>query len=79
MFDGDNNQKTLTAEEYLEIIIAKNPAIGRPDEETVTLKARGVRALIRQAHAKGEEHGRRLQKEAGNDTDIFNCFFRRQC
>lgn len=45
----------MTAEEYLSALIAKNPALGKPDDEPVTLKARGLRAIIRQAHAKGVE------------------------
>lgn len=36
----------MTADEYLNAVIAKNPALGKPDEEKVTLTCRGLRALI---------------------------------
>ncbi len=62
----------MTAEEYLAAITAKNPALARPDNETITLTARGLRALIRQAHAKGEEHGSRNQ--SNNSSGSCNPF-----
>lgn len=52
----------MTADEYLQLIISKNPAIGKPDEEVIKLKARGIRALIRQAHEKGFERGREFEQ-----------------
>jgi len=68
----------MTAEEYLNAVIAKNPALGKPDDEKVTLTCRGIRALIRQAFAMGEQRGAELRKaeeklnRAAND--IFNPF-----
>ena len=67
--------ETLNAEEYLAAIIAKNPAIGRADDETITLKARGLRSLIQRAHQKGEEHGRRLQKIQDRNCDFLSGIF----
>lgn len=69
----------MTEEEYLNAIIKKNPAIGRPDAETVTLTARGMRAVIRQAFTKGFEHGREIEKTMqnlrNNRSDPFSGFF----
>ena len=67
----------MTSEEYLAAIIAKNPAIGKPDAETITLTARGLRALIRQAHEKGEEHGRAQEQKSQLSKDLFSELFRR--
>ena len=68
----------MTADEYLNAVIAKNPALGKPDEEKVTLTCRGLRALIRQAHEMGVEHGiavtRKVNSTFGNSNDIFNPF-----
>ena len=47
----------MTAEEYWNALVAKNPALDKRDDETITLKVRGLRAMIKQAHAKGEEAG----------------------
>ncbi len=66
----------MTAEEYLAAITAKNPALARPDNETITLTARGLRALIRQAHAKGEEHGSCNQSnDSFGSYDPFSSIF----
>lgn len=65
----------MTAEEYLAAIIAKNPAIGRADDEKITLTACGLRALIRQAYAKGEEHGRTEQMKKDRNMDFFSGIF----
>ena len=57
----------MNADEYLKAIIAKNPALGKPDEEKVTLTCRGLRALIRQAHEMGVKQGIAVcQKNIGN-------------
>ena len=59
----------MTAQQYIDALIARNPAIGRPDDETVTLTARGLRAIIRQAHEKGVEHGREVSEKF---HDVFS-------
>ena len=68
----------MTAEEYLKAVIERNPALGKPDDEKVTLTCRGIRALIRQAFAMGEQRGAELRKaeEKLNRAakDIFNPF-----
>jgi len=43
----------MTAEKYIERLIEKNPAIGRPDDEKITLTCRGLRNIIKQAHKIG--------------------------
>ena len=53
----------MTVEEYLQAIIAKNPALGKPDDEKVTLTCRGLRALIRQAYEKGFEQHKLLSEK----------------
>lgn len=63
----------MTAQEYIDALIAKNPAIGRADNETVTLTARGLRAIIRQAHEKGVDHGRDVAEKC---HDIFGRIWR---
>ncbi len=70
-----NNEKTLTFEEYWKAIAAKNPGLDKPDEEVVKLKARGLRALMRQAHEEGEKHGRTLQTAISQNADMFNTIF----
>ena len=52
----------MTAEEYLKAVIERNPALGKPDDEKITLTARGIRNLIKQAHAMGEQHEHKLQE-----------------
>ena len=68
----------MNDEEYLNAVIAKNPALGKPNDEKVTLTCRGIRALIIQAFAMGEQHGAELRKaeEKLNRAakDIFNPF-----
>jgi len=76
------SEKTLNEDEYLQLVISKNPAIGKPDEEVIKLKARGIRALIRQAHQKGVERGREfeqnlaeLRKKNPNAEKMFSEIF----
>lgn len=52
----------MTAEEYLKAVIERNPALGKPDDEKITLTARGIRNLIKQAHAMGVQHEHKLQE-----------------
>lgn len=69
----------MNADEYLKAIIAKNPALGKPDEEKVTLTCRGLRALIRQAHEMGVKQGiavtRKVNSAFGKSNDIFGDVF----
>ena len=48
----------MTAEQYLKAVIERNPALGKPDDEKITLTARGIRNLIKQAHAMGVQQGK---------------------
>lgn len=73
----------MTEQEYLDAVIAKNPAIGRPDDQTVTLTARGLRALIRQSFQRGYFQGRENQrfleeqaKKLSSKNNIFERFFK---
>lgn len=43
----------MTKEEYIKAMIARNPALGKADEETVKLTCRGIRALVGQAYDMG--------------------------
>ena len=43
-----------TFEEYWEALVKKNPAFGRAEAEHVTLTARGLKAVVKQAWEKGE-------------------------
>ena len=68
----------MTVEEYLQAIIAKNPALGKPDDEKVTLTCRGIRALIRQSFDKGMEHQKLLSEKIGGlvgegSSNPFGC------
>ena len=69
----------MTADEYLNAVISKNPALGKPDEEKVTLTCRGLRALIRQAHEMGVKQGiavsQKVNSAFGNSHDIFGDAF----
>ena len=69
----------MTADEYLNAVIAKNPALGKPDEEKVTLTCRGLRALIRQAHEMGFKQGiavsQKVNSAFGKSNDIFGDVF----
>lgn len=47
----------MTAEQYLKAVIERNPSLGKPDDEKITLTARGIRNLIKQAHAMGVQQG----------------------
>lgn len=58
----------MTIEEYLNAIIARNPALGKPDDEKVTLTCRGLRALVRQAYDKGFEQHKLLSEKI---DDLF--------
>ena len=69
----------MTVDEYLQAVITKNPALGKPDDERVTLTCRGLRALIRQAYEIGEQHGHEMKKGEEKlfrnmNSDPFNPF-----
>lgn len=68
----------MNAEKYLELLIQKNPAIGKPDDEKITLTCRGLRNIIKQAHKIGyddhketEELMRRLFRVPNNNHFPF--------
>jgi hypothetical protein len=46
----------MSGEEYLKALIERNPAIGKPDEEKITLTCRGLRKIVLQAHETGYQH-----------------------
>lgn len=52
----------MNAEKYLELLIQKNPAIGKPDDEKITLTCRGLRNIIKQAHEVGYKHNDEVQE-----------------
>ena len=52
----------MNAEKYLELLIQKNPAIGKPDDEKITLTCRGLRNIIKQAHEVGWQHHKQVEE-----------------
>ena len=60
----------MNADEYLNRLIEKNPAIGKPDDEHITLTCRGLRNIIRQAHKIGYE-------DCKETEELMRQFFRR--
>ena len=55
----------MSAEEYIKALIVKNPAIGKPDDEKITLTCRGLRNIIKQAHETGWQHHKEIQEKIG--------------
>ena len=45
----------MTEDQFMQAVLARNPGLDKPDEEVVKLKARGLKALLRQAIQKGYE------------------------
>jgi len=48
----------MTEDEYLAALLKRNPALDKPDDETITLRVRGLKAIVRQAFQKGKEAGK---------------------
>ena len=71
----------MTAREYWNAIVARNPKLA--EEETVTIKVSGIRAMVEQAHQKGCEHrsaelGKKIEGTLHRDRggqDIFSSIF----
>jgi len=55
----------MSGEEYLKALIDRNPAIGKPDEEKITLTCRGLRKIVLQAHETGYQHCIKVQETMG--------------
>ena len=55
----------MTADEYIKALIERNPAIGKPDDEKITLTCRDLRAIIRQAYDKGFEQHQQVSEKIG--------------
>lgn len=60
----------MTATEYWSALVARNPKL--KNNETVTIRVAGIRAMVEQSHAKGMEHAR---KEQHHFNDIFEKIF----
>jgi hypothetical protein len=58
-----------TFEEYWGALVKKNPAFGRAEDERVTLTARGLKAVVKQAWEKGEMCMAQKTAKAFSDTD----------
>lgn len=58
-----------TFEEYWEALVKKNPAFGRAEGEHVTLTARGLKAVVKQAWDKGEMSMAQKTAKAFSDED----------
>ena len=52
----------MNADQYIEKLVEKNPAIGRPDDERITLTCRGLRNIIKQAHKVGYDDYKETQE-----------------
>jgi len=70
----------MTAREYWNAIVARNPKLA--EQETVTIKVSGIRAMVEQAHQKGYEHhvvqGKKIEDTLHRDRggqDIFSSIF----
>lgn len=61
-----------TFEEYWEALVQKNPAFGRAEGEHVTLTARGLKAVVKQAWEKGEISMAQRTAKAFSDADRRN-------
>lgn len=59
----------MTAEEYFQALLQRNPAIAA--SETVKVPSRAIRAIVFQAHAEGVKEGR---KAAGQSTGLDAIF-----
>lgn len=73
----------MEVEEYIRLLMEKNPALNKADDEVVSLKARGLRAIIRQAYQKGFEAATPNpypppaggSSNSGSGADLFNQLF----
>lgn len=70
----------MTAREYWNAIVARNPKLA--EQETVTIKVSGIRAMVEQAYQKGYEHciaqGKKMEDALHRDRggkDIFSSIF----
>lgn len=45
----------MTEDEYLDALLKRNPALDKDDDEPVTIRVRGLKAIVRQAFRKGQE------------------------
>jgi len=45
----------MNEDEYLKALLQRNPGLNKGDDDTVTLRVRGLKAIIRQAFQKGRE------------------------
>ena len=61
----------MKKDEYIQALIAKNPALGKPDEEKVTLTCRGIRAIINQAYDMGFQEAQEKAKTEKKVDDLF--------
>lgn len=43
----------MNADKYWQKLVEKNPALGKADDEKVTLTVRGLRNVVKQAHETG--------------------------
>jgi len=58
----------MNEDEYLEALLRRNPGLNKSDDDTVTLRVRGLKAIIRQAFQKGRESGIESQQEYEGTT-----------
>lgn len=59
----------MTEDQFMQAVLARNPGLDKPDEEVVKLKARGLKALLRQAFQKGyEDASEKLAKVCAAST-----------
>lgn len=45
----------MTEDQFMQAVLARNPGLDKDDDEVIKLKARGLKALLRQAFQKGYE------------------------
>ena len=70
----------MTEDEYLDALLKRNPALDKDDDEPVTLRVRGLKAIVRQAFRKGQEAAasqreRPRSQNSGAGFDVFGQIF----
>lgn len=59
----------MTEDQFMQAVLARNPGLDKEDDEVVKLKARGLKALLRQAFQKGyDDAAEKLAKVCAAST-----------
>ena len=58
----------MEVEEYIRLLMMKNPSLNKGDDEVVSLRVRGLKNVIRQAYRKGREAAADPYPELNDDA-----------